>query len=121
MIQEDLVTLLGPLVPNGDGSKRVYGSIGKQGTLMPYIVYQRVISQVENILDGNGNPPINNTRMQIDVWSNSYADAQATAAAVRVAMLGWATKNLNNGEQDFYEQDTRLHRVMMDYSIWHYN
>jgi len=116
VIQEDLVTLLGPAV-----ASRVYGAIAAQGTLMPYIVYQRVISQVENILDGNGNPPINSTRMQIDVWSNSYASAQATAAAVRTLMLGWSKQNVNNGEQDLYEQDTRMHRVMMDYSIAHYN
>lgn len=116
MIQEDLTALLAPLVGN-----RVHGGVAAQGDLLPYIVYQRVISATENILNGNGNPPINWTRMQIDVWSNSYASAQSTAAAVRAAMLGWSKTNLNNGEQDFYEQETRLHRVMMDYSIYHYN
>jgi len=36
-------------------------------------------------------------------------------------MLAWGVQNLNNGEQDFYEQDVKCHRVMLDYSIWHYD
>jgi hypothetical protein len=116
VIQEDLVTLLSSSL-----SGRIYGGIGVQKPILPYVVYSRVVSLVENILAGNGNPPINNTRMQIDVWASSYSSAQSTAAAIRTLMLGWATQNVSNGEQDLYEEDTRLHRVLMDYSIWHYD
>jgi len=117
MIQEDLKAMLATAMP----TVPVYPSIAAQGSTLPYIVFQRVLSSVENILAGNGNPPINNTRMQLDVWSQSYASAQATAAALRAAMLAWGVQNLNNGEQDFYEQDVKCHRVMLDYSIWHYD
>jgi hypothetical protein len=117
MIQEDLKSMLTTALP----AVPVYPNIAMQGSALPYIVYQRLISQVENILAGNGNPPINNSRIQIDVWSQSYASVQATAASVRSAMLGWNVQNISQGEQDFYESDTRLHRVMMDYSIWHYD
>jgi hypothetical protein len=116
MMQERLTTLLGPAVSN-----RVYPVIATQATLIPYIVYLRVLSAVENILDGNGNPPINITRMQLDIWATSYASAQSVAAAVRALMLAWVTQNVNNGEQDLYDSETRLHRVMMDYSISHYD
>jgi hypothetical protein len=116
MIQEDLVALLGPTF-----SSRVYGGIAAEKTLFPYVVYQRIISPIENILDGNGNPPINQTRMQIDCWSQSYASAQAAAVLVRGLMKGWSVQNVEISEQDLYEFDTRLHRVLMDYSIWHYD
>lgn len=116
MIQEDLVTLLSPAVSN-----RVYGAIAAQNTLIPYIVYQRVVTGVENVLAGNGTPPINQTRMQIDAWSNTYASVQALAATIRGLMQGWNKQNIELSEQDLYEQDTRMHRVTMDYSIFHYN
>jgi hypothetical protein len=117
MIQEDLKALLAAQLP----TVPTYPVIADQNSALPYIVYRRIISAVQNVLAGNGNPPINNTRMQLDVWSQSYASAQATAASVRTAMLGWTVQNTSNGEQDEYEADTRLHRVLMDYSIWHYD
>jgi Protein of unknown function (DUF3168) len=110
MIQEDLKTLLTGALP----TVPVYPLIAIQGTAIPYIVYGRVVSPVENLLAGNGSPPINNTRMQIDVYSNTYASVQTTAASVRSAMQGWTVQNVSQGEQDFYEQDTRLHRVLLD-------
>ena len=117
MIQEDLKTLLTAALP----TVPIYPVIGIQGTALPYIVYARVISPVENVLAGNGNPPINQTRMQIDVYAQSYASAQATAASVITAMQGWTKQNVSHGAQDLYEADTRLHRVLLDYSIWHYD
>ncbi len=117
MIQEDLESMLLSAMP----TVPVYAQIAKQNSALPYIVYQRVISSVENTLTGNGTPPINNTRMQLDVWSQSYASVQAAAAALRAAMLAWGVQNLNLGEQDFYEADKKMHRVMLDYSIWHYD
>src|SRR6267378_13677 len=109
MIQEDLKAMLASAMP----TVPVYPQIAEQNSAVPYIVYQRVISSVENILAGNGNPPINNTRMQLDVWSQSYPSVQATAATLRAAMLAWGVQNLNLGEQDFYEADKRMHRVML--------
>jgi hypothetical protein len=117
VIQEDLKAMLATAMP----TVPVYPQIAEQNSAVPYIVYQRVISSVENILSGNGSPPINNTRMQLDVWSQSYASVMTAVAAVRAAMLAWTVQNVNLGEQDFYEADVRMHRVRMDYSIWHYD
>ena len=89
MIQEDLKTLLTAALP----TVPIYPVIGIQGTALPYIVYSRVISPVENVLAGNGTPPINQTRMQIDVYAQSYASAQATARA-RVPEGTWAVGDL---------------------------
>ena len=108
-------TLLNPLVSGGAWAK-----VAPDGTLAPYIVYGRVTSSEENTLDDNGGSGNEeNTLMQIDVWGKTYAEAQAKAGAVKAAMKSWATENIKTGDQDDYEPDTKLHRVILEYSIWH--
>lgn len=113
-VQEQLVTLLTPVAP-------IYPFTATQNTAPPYLIYQRVSSTVNNVLDGNGNPPINNTRMQIDCWGRNYAECQALAASVTTAMLGWFLQNVKLDEQDGYEEDVKLYRVILDFNIWHYS
>lgn len=112
-IQEQLVGLL-----SGITSGRLYPMVAPDTVTKPYLVYQRISSAVNNILTGNGNPPIENTRYQIDVWASTYASAQVTADAVKAAMLGWSVQNVQVLESDQYESQTQLYRVLMDYSVW---
>ena len=114
-IQEALCSQL-----NGVASGGVFPLTAEQNVAPPYIVYTRVPSAIENTLSGNGNPPINNTRFQLDVWASTYAQAQSTAAAVRAAMQSWSVQNVQLMEHDEYEPDVRLFRVIMDFSVWHY-
>lgn len=117
MIDEDLFALLGPLVSN-----RVYPSAVELKTpLLPYIVYVHVASSPENIIDGNGNPPINNTRLQVDVYAQYFKPMRTLAKAVTDAFLGWATPNVAATSQFLFESDTRLHRAILEFSIWHYD
>ena len=108
-------TLLNPLVSGG-----AWAQVAEYKTVPPYIVYSRVVSVEESTLDTNGGADSDqNTRMQIDIWSKTYAEAQAKAGAVKAAMKSWATENIKIGDQDDYEPDTELHRVILEYSIWH--
>lgn len=108
--------LLSPAVSGG-----VHPLTAAQNALPPYAVYQRIAGTVENTLTGNGAPPINNTRFQIDVWATTYAEAVSVAASVRALMLAWSVQNVLNLENDEYESDVMLYRVVLDYSVWHYD
>ena len=115
-IQEDLATLLNGLCPSG-----ISPEVAIQNSAFPYLVYRRMPSSIANTLAGNGQPPINNTQFEISAWSDSYGGAVALAAQVTAAMQGWGTQNVLLREQDMFESDVRLFRVVQDYSVWHYN
>jgi hypothetical protein len=96
---------------------RVYPVIAPDLVLRPYIVYLRVTSNDENVLSGATG--LYNTRIQLDMYADSYAAAQALAAQVDARMAGWIMQNVSLGAQDLYEPDPKLHRVRADYSVWH--
>jgi hypothetical protein len=96
---------------------RVYPLIAPDGVARPYIVYQRVAANTENILSGGSG--LVNTRLQVDVYATTYAQAQSVAAAIDALMADWAVQNVSVLSQDFYEPDAKLHRVSTDYSTWH--
>lgn len=113
-MQTDFVALVTALVGG-----RVYPA-GTASTVTPYLTYFRVASIEQSTLDANGGTGnMYETRLQIDVWATSYASAQATAAAVKAALKGWAKQNVVLSEDDGFEADTKLHRVMLDVSVWH--
>ena len=114
-IQEQLFTLLDPLAAGGASPE-----VQVQNDVYPYIVYRRLISPINNILDGNGNPPINNTVFEVTSWAQTYAAAVSLAALVSAAMRGWNVQNVMTREHDQFESDVRLFRVIQEFSVWHY-
>lgn len=114
-IQETLQALLEPLAAGGSSPEEAM-----QNSTFPYIVYTRMASPVNNVLEGNGNPRINNTKFELSIWAQSYAQSVATAAAVVAAMRGWSVQNVLTAEYDLYESDVKLYRVIQEYSVWHY-
>ena len=114
-IQTDLRALIGPLLAD-----RAYPVAAPDSPVAPYLTYQRVSATPENVMAGNGGAnPLTNTRLQIDVYATTYAEAQDRAQAIRSALQGWGIQNVTNSEQDLYEDDVKLHRVMIDISTWH--
>lgn len=114
-MQTEFVTLVGAITAG-----RVYPMGSATAPVAPYITYTREIAIEQTTLDANGGTGnAINTRFQVDIWSMSYGEAQSLAAAVKSTMKGWAAENVLLGDHDFYEADTKLHRVMLDYSIWH--
>jgi hypothetical protein len=111
MIQEQLQAVLAPLVSGAS-----FPNLAAQEAVPPYIVYQRIVSITHNNLLGPSD--LQNTRVQIDAYAKTYAQAQQIASDIRLAMLAAAFTNLQISEQDFFETEVRLHRVSLDYSIW---
>lgn len=112
MIQEQVVAVLGSIAGG-----RLFPNIAPNNTQTPYLVYLRIASAPQNTLaDG---APIDNTRMQIDCFDASYAGVLALAASVKAALKASTLVHVLLLEQDQYEFDARLHRVILDFSLWH--
>ena len=80
------------------------------------MVYARVSSAPENTLaDG---APIENTRLQVDCFDTTYAAAVALAETVKDAVKSSAITHVLLLEQDQFEPEALLHRVILDFSIW---
>jgi hypothetical protein len=98
----------------------VFPMVATQDAAYPHITYQRISSRNENVMEGNGNPPISQCRMQIDVWAKTYAQAQTLSDQVTAAMQSWSIQNVQISSRDLYESDVKIYRMTMDYSIWYY-
>lgn len=115
-MRPDFVALTAPIFAD-----RVYPQGAAPAYVAAYMTYSRINANEQSTLDQNGGVGnLINTRMQADVYSLNYSDAQAKATALKAALKGWSTTNLLLDEQDMYEPDTKLHRVMLDLSMWHY-
>lgn len=114
-IQTEFFTLVSGLF-----AAQVYPNVAPEGVVPPYATYTRVSAVEDPTLDTNGGAGnATNTRLQIDVFATTYAAAQSSASAVKTALKGWAAENILLDEQDLYEPDTKLHRVLLEASIWH--
>jgi len=110
----DFKALVGSLVAG-----RVYPQ-GAASAMTPYITYFRETAIEQVTIDHNGGTGnLVNTRLQVDVWAGTYGASQELAAEVKAALKGWVNENIVLVERDSQEPDTRLHRVMLDVSIWH--
>lgn len=114
-MQQDLFTLLSTGAT--DAAARVYPVTAPAATVRPYLTYQRISASPENILSGSSG--LVNTRLQIDMFADTYAAAQALAAQVAILMAAWVLQTVSLSAQDLYEAEEKLHRVSADYSIWH--
>jgi len=113
VIQQEIYSAL-----SGVACGRVYPNIAPNNVAKPYVVYARVSSSPENTLsDGS---PIDNLRLQIDCYDSTYAAAVALAEAVKSAFDASAITHLLLQEQDQFEPDALLHRVILDFSLWHH-
>lgn len=104
---------------------RVYPGTLPQNWTKPAISYQRVSGvRFRNLAGPAGRAT---PRIQIDCWAESYSGARTLAEAVRSAMDGYAglmgTTTVGSvvleSDIDFYEPDTDIYRVSMDFWISH--
>ena len=120
MIEQSLYTALSTFSPLIAlvGSK-VYPLAAEQETSRPYVIYQKVSNPNEETHDGG---VTYETRFQLDVWADTYVSAKQTAGQVKAAMSAWkipgelVPKLVD--DQDDYEQETGLFRVILDYIVW---
>lgn len=110
-----LYTLLNGATAAGS---QVYPMAAPDQTVAPFITYQRVSAVSENVLDGSDTNLIN-TRLQLDIYSATYAGAAAIFATVDSLMSSGFAQVTPLQNQDIYESEVDLYRVMAEYSIWH--
>ena len=113
-VQEQILALLSGGTAAGT---RVYPLTAPDQVVKPYITYQRISSNSENVLSGNSG--LTNTRMQIDVYATTYAEATSIAVQVDALMSAWSVQNVSIQLQDFFEDQVKLFRISHDYSLWH--
>jgi hypothetical protein len=116
MVENALFNLLNGLVGG-----RMYPMVAPDSPTVPFIVYQNITNSPEYTL-GNTSP-INNTRMQIDCYSDTYGGVKSLVASVQSAMQAAAQAktlvNVPKMSSDLYEAEVKLYRVTQDYSIWY--
>lgn len=114
MIEQDLFDTLKPLVAN-----RVYPLVMPQNPTYPAIVYNRISSAAQNVLEGGST--IDQVRIQVDTYATTYSAAKSLARLVRLAMEGASFKATLQTDQDFYESDLSIYRVSQDFYLWERN
>ncbi len=108
-VESAIFTALKPLAPT-------FPLTAPQGTLPPYLTYQRIAGREwETLANGGGAPRV---RMQIDVWSGNFTEAATLAAEVKVALRVAVTVGEITDNPDQFEPDTRLYRASFDAAIW---
>jgi hypothetical protein len=87
-----------------------------QGELLPAVTLQRTQTDPFNHLRGHGG--LDNVRVQLDAWDETYDGAKALADACKDALN--AAGHLMNAEFDNYEPeplDPGLYRVTQEWSV----
>lgn len=93
---------------------------------LPAIVYS-VITDTQ-MLSHDGPVPLRNPLVQVDVWAGQRLDAELVAEAVIRAMVGYhgamgdlayTTAWRLDDSTDLYEQDTKLHRISLEFRGWY--
>jgi hypothetical protein len=99
-----------------DAAARVYPLVAPQDVARPYITFQG-FDVPDTVLGGKTG--LVHTRMQVDGYATTHALADTLKAQIEAQMAGWSVQNVELSAQDLYETDTKLFRVLLDYSIWH--
>ncbi|HNB43881.1 MAG TPA: DUF3168 domain-containing protein [Burkholderiaceae bacterium] len=109
---EDLFTVLNPLAAGG-----AHPLINEmQDPVYPYIVFTRITSPYNVTLGGSTD--LQNTRVQVDVFSRKMAEADAIADSIGAALDASAITHVPIDSRDSYEAAVRCYRVSRDFSIW---
>jgi hypothetical protein len=112
MIQTDLYSLL-----SATFSGRLYPLVAPDNVTRPFAVYQR-ISTSEATIHGAGG--ISETRMQLDIFADTYAAALTLATTARsVIAASLSLTSIPLIEADDYEPETKLYRIFMEFTFWH--
>ena len=104
---------------------RVYPNVLPQGVAMPAISFRRVSSDRPSAMGSDIG--IVRARFQVDVWGNSYDEADGVRPAaeqVRQALQRWNTagppivqETFFLNDLDLYEPQTGLHHAALDFEV----
>ena len=93
---------------------RCYPMTAPVKPITPFAIYSQVANSPEVTLTTE--IPIENTHIQVDVFSKSYSEVQSQADAIRSAMI--AIGGIPQSAMDIYESEVKLYRVTQDFSFW---
>lgn len=108
-------------------AQRVYWVTRPQASALPAITLQTLSGAYPQTYSGL--QATRETRVQMDAWAASHAEASAIAAAAVTALQPKATTNgvrfdaiHFEGERDFIERagTTDIYRTSIDLIVWHY-
>jgi hypothetical protein len=91
--------------------------LASDGTVAPYIVWQRIVSTDNVTLAGPTN--LQNTRIQVDILAPRIGDAENVRQAVDTALQAAGFPVIPLSSQDLYEPAVKLFRIMREYSLWY--
>lgn len=109
---EDIQAVLNPLVTGGSSYLRNEA----QPPVYPYIVFAFVVSTANVALRGRSD--LQNTRVQVDIYSRTVAELDALGNALLAAMDASALDSIPLSQLDLDEPDIRAFRRTQDFSIW---
>lgn len=96
---------------------RVYPDVAPASPVKPYAVYQSVGGVDETTFDGLNT--LQNSRMQVAVWSLSRAEAATIMQQILQALTAAPVRGTPIGAPvSVYEDDTKLYGSRTDISIW---
>ena len=98
-------------------STRIYPLIVPQQSAFPVITYARISGGQQNDLFGYSG--IENPRIQIDCWAETYKEIKTIAENVHSVLSTVTTfRAILISDMDFYENDVELYRESMDFKMW---
>jgi len=118
MIEKGLLTYLkATLTPTASNT---YAQLLPQSATFPAITFSKVSGPREYSHSGQ---TYAEPRMQIDCWAKGYLEVKELAEDVRAALSGYTGtfdgKKVMScfllNETDFYDMETQLHRVVVDF------
>lgn len=112
---ESLQAVLQPLANGGSW----YQVNTTEPAVTPYIVFARIPSPANVTLQGPST--LQNTRLQVDVYSRSVQELLTIGDAIEAAMAAAGFTNVPLTQRDMYEPDTKLHRTSYEFSVWSTN
>jgi len=111
MIEQQIFDALKGLVSN-----RCYPIMMPEKPTFPAIVYSRIANVPYNTIVSAST--LDQVRVQIDIYANTYSAAKTLSASVRTAMEAASFKATLQTDQDLYEPDVKVYRVSQDFYVW---
>jgi hypothetical protein len=112
--EADLFTLLKTVTP------RVFPDFAPTSTTRPYVTFQQVGGDVLNMV-ANVAPGVRNAHMQINVWSNTRAEALQIIRAIEDAMCStsaFVARPIGAAIAD-YDAEIPVYGCRQDFTCWH--
>lgn len=98
-------------------STRIYPVVCPQETDLPVIVYAKISSDPEYNIGGYST--LENSRIQIDTFAETYKEAKTVAGRIKLAMDAATAFSANMiNDMDEYDPELQVYRVIQDYSCW---